>query len=64
LTNGLYPEIPYWQKALQYCLHGNLQAVLDEYVHILHEAEHPYFSSPLRERIKVGGNKLSRFPLP
>ena len=38
LINGLYPETPYWQKALQYCLHGNLQAVLDEYVHILHES--------------------------
>jgi hypothetical protein len=38
LINGLYPETPYWQKALQYCLHGNLQAVLDEYIHILHES--------------------------
>jgi hypothetical protein len=38
LLNGIYPEIPYWQKALQYCFDGNLQAVLDEYVHILHES--------------------------
>jgi len=38
LINGLYPEAPYWQKALQYCLDGNLQAVLDEYIHILYES--------------------------
>jgi len=38
LLNGIYPEIPYWQKALRYSFDGNLQAVLDEYVHILHES--------------------------
>jgi hypothetical protein len=38
LINGLYPETPYWQKALQYCMDGNLQAVLDEYAHILYES--------------------------
>jgi hypothetical protein len=26
---------PYWQRVLRYCLNGNLQAVLDEYVHVL-----------------------------
>jgi hypothetical protein len=26
---------PYWQKVLRYCVNGNLQAVLDEYVHVL-----------------------------
>ena len=38
MLTGIYPEIPYWQKALQYSFDGNLQAVLDEYVHILHES--------------------------
>jgi len=30
---------PYWRSVLQYCIDGNLQAVLDEYAHILHESE-------------------------
>jgi hypothetical protein len=28
---------PYWQKVLRYCVSGNLQAVLDEFTHILRE---------------------------
>lgn len=28
---------PYWQKLLTYCLHGNLQAVFDEYAHMICE---------------------------
>jgi hypothetical protein len=27
----------YWRRVLEYCLHGNLQAVLDEYLHVLAE---------------------------
>lgn len=30
-------EVPYWRKVLQYCLAGNVQAVLDEYAHVLRE---------------------------
>ena len=29
---------PYWESMLRYCLHGNLQAVLDEYLHVLSDA--------------------------
>ena len=29
---------PYWHKVLDYSLDGNLQAVLDEYLHILYES--------------------------
>jgi hypothetical protein len=32
-------ERPYWRKVAEYCLHGNLQAVLDEYLHHLAEAD-------------------------
>lgn len=32
-------NFPYWRSVLQYCIDGNLQAVLDEYAHILHESE-------------------------
>jgi hypothetical protein len=27
----------YWRRALTYCLHGNIQAVLDEYAHVLRD---------------------------
>lgn len=42
LLKGLYSEIraPYWQQVIEYCLDGNLQAVLDEYIHVLKEARH------------------------
>lgn len=36
LLRGLFDrELPYWDQALSYCCDGNLQAVIDEYVHIL-----------------------------
>jgi hypothetical protein len=36
LLRGLFGrQLPYWDQALTYCCDGNLQAVLDEYVHIL-----------------------------
>ncbi|MBN1536886.1 MAG: hypothetical protein JW908_09160 [Anaerolineales bacterium] len=38
LLQNLYPDEDYWQAALHYCVDGNLQAVLDEYVHILNES--------------------------
>ena len=42
LLQRLYPDPatqePYWQKVLRYCYDGNLQAVMDEYVHILFES--------------------------
>ena len=30
-------EAVYWRQALAYCAEGNLQAMLDEYLHLLHE---------------------------
>jgi Helicase conserved C-terminal domain len=30
--------VPYWQSVLEYCAGGNLQAVLDEYMHVLLES--------------------------
>ena len=36
LLRGLFGrELPYWNQVLHYCCDGNLQAVIDEYVHIL-----------------------------
>jgi hypothetical protein len=31
-------RVPYWRRVLHYCLDGNLQAVLDEYAHVLKES--------------------------
>jgi hypothetical protein len=31
-------DLPFWRQVLRYCAEGNLQAVLDEYAHILVEA--------------------------
>ena len=33
------PESPYWRQVLDYCAAGHLQAVLDEYVHVLRDLE-------------------------
>jgi len=38
MLQDLYPEGVYWQKALKYCVDGNLQAVMDEYAHVLLES--------------------------
>lgn len=35
LIDRLYPNATYWQGVLSYCRAGNLQAVLDEYLHHL-----------------------------
>ncbi|MFP4038045.1 MAG: helicase-related protein, partial [Desulfobacteraceae bacterium] len=39
LVRGLRPndEARYWESVLDYCVDGNLQSVLDEYVHMLRE---------------------------
>lgn len=37
LLRGLDAREPYWERALEYGVDGNLQAVLDEYVHALRD---------------------------
>jgi hypothetical protein len=37
LLDALYPDDPYWQKILRYCAAGNLQSVMDEYLHHLRD---------------------------
>lgn len=39
-------ESAYWKRVLNYCAQGNLQAMLDEYVHLLREAESGGEGSP------------------
>lgn len=38
MIRGMNRAEPYWQRVLEYCCHGCLQSVLDEYLHILHDA--------------------------
>lgn len=38
LLKGSEDDGSYWQKVLHYCVDGNLQAVLDEYTHLLTES--------------------------
>jgi len=35
LLRGLNPVEPYWERVLDYAVDGNLQAVMDEYLHVL-----------------------------
>lgn len=37
LIRGMDDTKPFWKNVLEYCAEGGLQAVLDEYVHILNE---------------------------
>jgi len=39
LVRGLNPAEPYWLRVLEYSLNGCLQAVLDEYVHVLRDSQ-------------------------
>jgi hypothetical protein len=39
LVRGLSPEEPYWRRVLEYASWGNLQAVLDEYMHVMPDIE-------------------------
>ena len=41
LIRGEHPgdKTPYWRQLLDYCAAGNLQAVLDEYIHMLRDLE-------------------------
>lgn len=38
LIRGINQEEPFWRRVLEYCVAGGLQAVLDEYAHILRES--------------------------
>lgn len=38
LVRGINGEEPYWRRVLEYCVAGNLQAVMDEYCHVLKES--------------------------
>ena len=39
VLRGIDAAEPYWRRVVEYCVAGNLQAVLDEYAHILIESK-------------------------
>ncbi len=47
LLDSLYPDTTYWRAVLAYCTDGNLQAMLDEYIHHLAGTRGP---DPLNDR--------------
>lgn len=44
-------ELRYWESVLDYCINGNLQAVMDEYLHVLREAL-GLFETPVDEAVE------------
>jgi hypothetical protein len=48
--DGASPDHPYWRHVLGYCVSGGLQAVLDEYLHVLVSRPGPG-KAPLSSRI-------------
>lgn len=46
-------EDSYWRRTLQYAIDGNLQAVLDEYVHVLRESLGLHSHEPLEQASKI-----------
>jgi hypothetical protein len=38
LLRGMNATEPYWQRVLEYCVNGCLQATIDEYIHLLKES--------------------------
>ena len=48
VVRGTAPDLPYWRAVLRHGVDGNLQAVFDEYLHVLFESEGLY-GKPLEE---------------
>jgi len=63
LLQHFYPEGAYWGKVLHYCFEGNLQAVMDEYVHVLHESLGLVGHHPAKIAEKVGSTIQSALTL-
>jgi hypothetical protein len=48
------PARPYWREVLRYCIDGNLQAVLDEYAHVLKESLGLFDADDARVALELG----------
>lgn len=59
LLRGKDSKTPYWRRALQYSIDGNMQALLDEQVHVLQEALGLISASPA-QRVKETADALAK----
>ena len=48
---------PYWRMVLDYCINGGIQAMLDEYAHVLYES----LGSPEASRLMPVSQSRTRF---
>ncbi len=46
MIRGMNRVEPYWRRVLEYCCHGCLQSVLDEYMHVMKDAQSLAGQSP------------------
>lgn len=58
LLRGMNADEPYWRRVLEYCAAGCLQAVLDEYAHLLAESE-GLTDKPLADASRKLADKLA-----
>jgi hypothetical protein len=54
LMQNLFPSEDHWKAVIHYCLDGNLQAVLDEYTHVLNESLGVFGHDPDQSVSKIG----------
>lgn len=59
LGSGTAQDMPYWQRVLEYCFDGNLQAVLDEYLHGLLLNEPPHDDDELLDVADIAAHSIS-----
>jgi hypothetical protein len=52
VIRSIYPNsMPYWEAVLNYCLEGNIQAVTDEYIHMLADCDFIHDSDEIQEKL-------------
>lgn len=57
----LYPDIEnYWERVLTYCVDGNLQSVIDEYIHMIDEkgTNMQYVANTIYESLDISSSSL------
>lgn len=61
IMNILYPDIDnYWECVIRYCVEGNLQSVIDEYIHMIDEkgSRLPYIAKTIYESLDISPSNL------
>lgn len=61
IMNILYPDIDnYWECVIRYCVEGNLQSVIDEYIHMIDEkgSRLAYVAKTIYESLDISPSNL------